>query len=53
MGSLKINQNLVTAENAKETLANWQEFVVNYDYEKFWTDTFWWAWNTAHPAQTP
>ena len=31
-------------------LANWHEFVVNYDYEKFWDEHFWWAWNETHPG---
>ena len=26
----------LTAENYREILAGWQDFVVNYDYEKFW-----------------
>ena len=39
---------LLTAENWEETLANWQQFVVDYDYEKFWTDTYWWQWNWDH-----
>ena len=37
--------NLVTAENAKETLANWREHVVNYNYEKFWDENYWHQWN--------
>ena len=42
----------VTAENAKKTLADWRDFVVNYDYDKYWTDTFWWAWDyTSHPVR--
>ena len=35
----------VSAENAKETLANWREYVVNYDYEKFWDVNYWHQWN--------
>lgn len=38
-------ENLVTAENAQETLANWQEYVVHYDYEKFWDENYWHQWN--------
>ena len=38
----------LTAENLEETLAGWREFVVNYDYEKFWDEDFWIAWNEAH-----
>ena len=35
----------VSAENAKETLANWREYVVNYDYDKFWDVNYWHQWN--------
>ena len=38
----------LTEENLEETLANWQTFVVNYDYDQLWTDAYWWAWNIAH-----
>lgn len=37
----------LTAENIQETLAQWREFVVNYDYEKFWDEDFWTARATA------
>lgn len=43
-------EGLLTAENARETLANWREFVVNYDYEKFWDESFWIQWNKEHPV---
>jgi hypothetical protein len=42
-------EDLLTEENAEETLANWREFVVNYDYEKFWDDAFWTQWNQEGP----
>lgn len=45
---LRAGDCLVTAENWKETLADWRDFVVNYDYEPYWTNTFWWAWNKTH-----
>lgn len=41
---------LLTEENLQETLANWRSFVVHYDYEPYWTEAFWWAWNIAHGA---
>lgn len=41
-------QDLLTAENIRETLAQWRDFVVNYDYEQFWNHDFWVAWNEAH-----
>jgi len=40
----------LTRENMEQTLANWHDFVVNYDYEKFWDEHFWWAWNETHPG---
>lgn len=40
----------LTAENYQETIANWRDFVVDYDYEKFWDTDFWLAWNQAHPV---
>lgn len=30
----------ITPENRQQTLANWQAFVVHYDYEKFWMHPF-------------
>lgn len=38
----------LTAENLHETLDGWREYVVGYDYEKFWDDSFWYAWNADH-----
>ena len=40
----------LTRENLEKTIANWHDFVVNYDYEKFWDEHFWWAWNETHPG---
>ena len=40
----------LTAENTEKVLANWQDFVVDYDYEKFWDESFWWKWNETHPG---
>ena len=31
----------LTEENVSAAIANWREFVVNYDYEKFWDATYW------------
>ena len=39
----------LTAENYQEVLANWQKFVVNYDYEKFWDNYYWYQFHT--PSQ--
>ena len=35
----------ITKENLHEDLANWREFVVDYDYDKFWDVSFWYGWN--------
>jgi len=36
----------LTTENYQEILANWQEFVVNYDYDKFWDVHYWYQFHT-------
>lgn len=36
----------LTVENYQEVLANWQDFVVNYDYEKFWDEYYWYQFHT-------
>lgn len=41
----------LTEENWPETLANWRDFVVHYDYEKFWDESFWIQWNAAKAAK--
>lgn len=44
----------LTEENARETMDRWRELVVHYDYEKFWDEDFWIAWNETHtPAPAP
>lgn len=40
----------LTEENARETMDRWRELVVHYDYEKFWDEDFWIAWNESHGA---
>ena len=40
----------LTGENWRQTLASWQEFVVNYDYEKYWDTSFWYQWNAQHSS---
>lgn len=49
---LRAGENRLTAENWQETLANWRDFVIHYDYEKFWDESFWIAWN-AEKAKKP
>lgn len=38
----------LTEDNAADALAQWRDFVVHYDYEKFWDEDFWIAWNQEH-----
>ena len=42
----------LTAENYQDTLAQWREFVVNYDYEKYWDESFWITWNAQKEQQS-
>ena len=42
----------MTEENYRDTLAQWRDFVVDYDYEKYWDVSFWIFWN-AQKAQQP
>ena len=42
----------MTEENYRDTLAQWRDFVVDYDYEKYWDESFWIVWN-AQKAQQP
>lgn len=44
-------QGQLDAENYAKTLANWREFVVHYDYEKFWDEAFWIRWNETHQTR--
>lgn len=47
LAKLAAGEGRLTPETKEETLANWQTFVVNYDYEKFWDASFWENWNAA------
>ncbi|MBE6963266.1 MAG: hypothetical protein E7443_01525 [Ruminococcaceae bacterium] len=47
LAKLAAGEGRLTAENTAETLANWRQFVVDYDYEKFWDQAFWEEWNAA------
>ena len=42
----------LTEKNYRETLANWHDFVVNYDYDKFWDDYYWYQFHTPAGAKT-
>lgn len=41
---------LLKPENIKATLADWREFVVNYDYDSLWDQEFWDQWYETHDA---
>lgn len=42
------DQYRLTRENARQTLANWKNFVLYYDYDMFWDESFWMQWNRTH-----
>ena len=50
LAMLRADEGRLTEENLEETLANWHEFVIHYDYDKFWDQDYWIQWNTEHSA---
>ena len=44
LAKLAADEGRLTKENLAAAIANWREFVVNYDYEKFWDGAFWIQW---------
>ncbi|MFR5405519.1 MAG: hypothetical protein ACLTG0_09065 [Oscillibacter sp.] len=40
LAMLQREEGRLTEENLEETLANWREFVVHYDYDQFWDERF-------------
>ena len=44
------DQDRLTPENARQTIAKWRDFVVYYDYNAYWDPSFWIQWNRTHPA---
>ena len=44
LAKLAADEGQLTKENLAAAIANWREFVVNYDYEKFWDGAFWIQW---------
>ena len=50
LAKMAAGEDRLTAENTEKVLANWRDFVVDYDYEKFWDESFWWKWNETHPG---
>jgi len=47
LAKIAAGEGRLSVKNYRDTLANWRQFVVNYDYEKFWDQAFWEAWNAA------
>jgi len=41
---------LLRAGDVEKTLADWRQFVVNYDYDALWDEGFWERWNEEHDA---
>jgi len=41
---------VVRAGDVEKALADWREFVVNYDYDALWDQEFWDRWNEEHDA---
>ena len=52
LSDIAAGENCLTEENLHETLANWQDFVVNYNYDQFWDASYWYAWNWNAQQQT-
>lgn len=50
LGMIAAGEYRLTEDNVADTLAQWRELVVNYDYEKYWDENFWIAWNEEHAA---
>ena len=48
LDKIRSGADLLTAENYQEILANWRDFVVNYDYEKFWDEHYWYQFHTPN-----
>ena len=44
LAKMAAEEGRLTKENVAQTIANWREFVVNYDYEKFWDEAYWAKW---------
>lgn len=52
LGMIAREEYRLTEKNADTMLAQWREFVVDYDYEKFWDESFWITWNAEHGAES-
>lgn len=45
LGKMAAGECRLTEENYQQTLAQWRDFVVDYDYDKYWDESFWITWN--------
>lgn len=50
LGNLAAGKFLLKPEDVGAALADWRDFVVNYDYESLWDEAFWEKWNATHDA---
>lgn len=50
LGNLAGENFLLRAEDVQAALADWREFVVNYDYDALWDQDFWDRWYEDHDA---
>lgn len=41
----------LTAENWETTVSAWREHVDAIDFERYWTDAFWWKWTIDHGGE--
>ena len=48
--SIRGGKFLLKPENIGTALADWREFVVNYDYDSLWDQEFWNQWYKTHDA---
>lgn len=48
LGNMAGENLLLKAGDVEKTLADWREFVVNYDYDSLWDQEFWDRWYENH-----
>lgn len=48
LGNVCAEKFLLRPETVQETLADWREFVVHYDYDALWDQEFWDQWYETH-----
>ncbi len=50
LGNVRGEKFLLRAGDVEKALAEWREFVVNYDYDALWDEEFWEWWNEEYDA---